>query len=193
MPGDGTGIATLYEQDRAAMPDLAAVEDAIATARAAVATDVTNVAAAIDAAVTDIDQQLALLHERRERLETALAAVNAQIADVDAHREALTAARAQAPADTGQRAAEATSPDASEAEGEYLEFTEEELDPAVARTERILTVLTRAQYPMAAAEINDILNEFGDDTTSKVVSGTISSLRRRSAVTKTGPGLYAAT
>lgn len=195
MPDDAIGTVTLYEQDRAAMPDLAAVEDAIAAARAAVATDVTNVAAAIDAAVTDIDQQLALLHERRERLDTALAAVNAQIADVDAHREALIAARAQAPADTGGGAVAATPTDAAggEDEGDYLEFTEEELDPAVARTERIVTVLTRAQYPMAAAAITDILNEFGDNTTSKVVSGTMSSLVRRNAVTKDGPGLYAAT
>lgn len=176
------------------MPDPAAVEDAIAAARAAVATDVTNVAAAIDAAVTDIDEQLALLHERRERLETALAAVNAQIADIDAHREALIAARAQAPPDTSERTADAAQPDAThEDEGEYLEFTQEELDPAVARTERIVTVLTRAQYPMAAADITDILNEFGDDTTSKVVSGTMSSLLRRKAVSKAGPGLYAAT
>lgn len=179
------------------MPDLAAVEDAIAAARAAVATDVTNVATAIDAAVTDIDQQLALLHERRERLDTALAAVNAQIADVDRHREALTAARAQAPAETAGSAGGATDPDGTgeegeEGDGDYLEFTEEELDPAVARTERILTVLTRAQYPMAAAEITDILNEFGDDTTSKVVSGTMSTLVRRNAVTKAGPGLYTA-
>lgn len=178
------------------MPDPAAVEDAIAAARAAVATDVTNVAAAIDAAVTDIDEQLALLHERRERLDTALAAVNDQIADVDAHREALIAARAQAPTDTSEHAADAAQPDATdegEGEGEYLEFTEEELDPGVARTERILTVLTRAQYPMAAADITDILNEFGDDTTSKVVSGTMSSLVRRNAVSKAGPSLYAAT
>lgn len=176
------------------MPDPAAVEDAIAAARAAVATDVTNVAAAIDAAVTDIDEQLALLHERRKRLDTALAAVNDQIADVDAHREALIAARAQAPTDTSERDADAARADGTDAgDGEYLEFTEEELDPAVARTERIITVLTRAQYPMAAADITDILNEFGDDTTSKVVSGTMSSLVRRNAVTKAGPGLYAAT
>lgn len=182
------------------MPDFAAVEDAIAAAREAVATDVANVTAAIDAAVADIDEQLALLHERRERLEAALAAVNAQIAAVDGHRDALLAARAQAPADTGEGAAarrdtaKASEPAATEEEEQgYLEFTEEELDPAVARTERILTVVTRAQRPMRAAEITDILNQFGDDTTAKVVSGTVSSLLRREALAKAGPGLYTTT
>lgn len=180
------------------MPEFDAVEDAIATARAAVANDVANVAAAIDAAVADIDQQLATLHERREQTEAALAAVNAQIAAVDGHREALIAARAQAPAHRGD--GEAAEPAKSvavadagepEAERDYLEFTEDELDPAVPRTERLLTVLERAQQPMKSADLTEILNQFGDDTTSKVVSGTLSSLVRRGAVTKAGSGTYA--
>ena len=181
------------------MPDVAAVEDAIAAARAAVTADVANVTAAIDAAVADMDEQLTLLHERRENLEAAVAAVNAQIAAVNAHREALIAARAQAPADIGEDAgavaepaAEAVPAATDEGEPGYMEFTEEELDPALARTQRILTVLGRAQYPMKAAGIAEVLNQFGDDTTAKVVSGTVSSLLRRGAVTKTRPGLYAA-
>lgn len=209
------------KEDRVFMSaDIPPVEDAIAAARAAVASNVANVAAAIDAAVTDIDQQLATLHERREALDAALAAVNAQIAAVDGHREALITARTQAPSDSGDGAgvhsgggagsgaggaatpsaagSAAGEPDqpaddeAEEGDGGYLEFTEEELDPAVARTERIVTVLTRAQYGMRAGEIGDILNQFGDDTTAKVVGGTLASLVRRGLVTKEEPGVYAA-
>lgn len=185
------------------MPELAAVQDAIAAVRAAVDHDVATVAAAIDTAVGDIDQQLATLHQRREELEAALAAVNDQIAAVDGHRDALIAARAQAPAEREdgarsltQRPVEEEGGDGGDGEdgedGAYLEFTEDELDPAVARTERIVTVLTRAQQPMRSAEIADILNQFGDTTTGKVVSGTLSSLIRRGAVTKAGPGSYTA-
>lgn len=183
------------------MPDLAPVEQAIATARAAVATDVANVAAAIDAAIASIDEQLATLHGRREELEAALAGVTAQIAAIDGHREGLLAARSQTPGDGSAT----STPDVAEGgetdgtgesdedygEEDYLEFTEEELDPAVARTERIVTVLTRAQQGMKATEIADILNQFGDNTTAKVVGGTLSGLLRRGAVTRAGSGMYA--
>lgn len=180
------------------MPDLAPVEQAIATARAAVATDVANVAAAIDAAIASIDEQLATLHGRRDELDAALAGVNAQIAAIDGQREGLIAARQQTPGARSEAApAAAATVDTGESEDDgydeegYLEFTEEELDPAVPRTERIVTVLTRAQQAMKATEIADILNQFGDDTTAKVVGGTLSALLRRGAVTRAGSGMYA--
>lgn len=180
------------------MPDMDAVADAIAAARSAVAVDVANVAAAIDTAIDHIDQQLATLHGSREELEAALAAVNDQIATVDGHREALLAARAQAPS-KGEEPSSALTEDFEEAEETdgaedeaYLEFTEEELDPEVARTERILTILTRAGYEMNGRDIADILNEFGDQTTPKVVGGTLANLSRRGAVTKVGAGTFTA-
>lgn len=176
------------------MADNEAVAEAIAAARTAVAADVANVAAAIDAALADIDEQLASLHERRKELEAALGAVNGQIAAVDVHRDALAAARAQAPVDgdsaAGDASGESDDGEAYEDGESYLEFTEEELDPEVSRTERIVTILDRASYEMKAADITDILNQFGDETTSKVVSGTLSNLVRRGAVRKTGAGVY---
>ncbi|HVM12895.1 MAG TPA: hypothetical protein VM287_01010 [Egibacteraceae bacterium] len=170
------------------------VAEAIAAARIAVAADVANVAAAIDAALADIDEQLAGLHERRLRLEAASGAVNDQITAVDAHRAALAAARAQAPVDGDGTAGAGSAPSddgASYDEVEsFLEFSEEELDPALARTDRIVTILDRASYEMKAADIADILNQFGDDTTSKVVSGTLSNLVRRGMVSRAGAGAY---
>lgn len=176
------------------MAETDGVAEAIAAARVAVAADVANVAAAIDAALADIDEQLAGLHERRVQLEAASGAVNDQIAAVDAHRAALAAARAQAPVDGDGTAGDGSGVPAdgdSYDDGEsFLEFSEEELDPSLARTDRIVTILDRASYEMQTADIADILNQFGDDTTSKVVSGTLSNLVRRGAVTKAGAGAY---
>lgn len=173
------------------MPDIDAVAEAIAAARSAVAADVANVAAAIDTALDHIDQQLATLHEQREELEATLGAVNDQIATVDRHRDALLSARAQAPTNEfAPSPAESVLEDAEADDDTYLEFTEEELDPQIPRTERILTVLNRAGYEMNGRDIADILNEFGDRTTTKVVGGTLSNLARRGAVTKVGAGTF---
>lgn len=183
------------------MPDIDAVAEAITAAQRAVATDVANVAAAIDTALDHIDQQLATLHERRGELEETLGAVNDQIATVNTHREALVSARAQAPTNDDAPlpatsvfeddtvGAEDETTDEAGGEG-YLEFTEEELDPDVPRTQRILTVLDRAGYEMNGRDIADILNEFGDETTPKVVGGTLANLARRGAVTKVGAGTF---
>lgn len=168
-----------------------------------------DVTAAIDTATATIDEQLATLHEHRQALEEALGEVNDQIATVDAYRAALTSARAQVASDDGQaqsggRARGRSGGQAAEGGGQgsesggrddeqpsYLEFTEEELDPELARSTRIVTVLDRAQDHMHIADIAAILNEFGDDTTTKVVGGTLSTLTRREAVTKVAPGVYA--
>lgn len=183
------------------MPDIDAVADAIAAARTAVAADVANVAAAIDTALVHIDQQLASLQEGREELDAALGAVNDQIATVEGHREALVAARAQAPSSAAAEESAGTTEVVEAEDGDaadvgqdeaYLEFTEEELDPEVARTERILTILNRAGYEMNGRDIADILNEFGDRTTPKVVGGTLANLARRGAVTKVGVGTFTA-
>lgn len=190
------------------MTATAAAAEAISAARSAVAGDVADVTAAIDTATATIDEQLATLHDHRQALEKALGEVNDQIATVDAYRAALTSARAQVATDDGQAqpsarergrsGAQANQTDVQDAEGEgqgeeqppYLEFTEEELDPELARSTRIVTVLDRAQDPMHIADIAGILNEFGDDTTTKVVGGTLSTLARRNAVTKVAPGVY---
>lgn len=184
------------------MTATAAAAEAITAARSAVAGDVADVTAAIDTATTTIDQQLESLHEHRQVLEEALADVNEQIAMVDAYREALVSARASVASDIddGQlRAAmeRARSQDQhqvdDEGDGEpfYLEFTEDELDPDLSRSTRIVTILERAQQELNAADIAAILNEFGDDTTTKVVGGTLSNLVRRNVVTKVAPGVYA--
>lgn len=189
-----------------------AAAEAIAAARSAVAGDVADVTAAIDTATATIDQQLATLHEHRQKLESALAEVTDQIATVDAYREALVSARAhvasdgdgsqalgdaqdhgrtsgRAPADHGDAP---QGGDQGDEELSYLEFTEDELDPELARSTRIVTILDRAGDEMHIADITAILNEFGDDTTTKVVGGTLSTLARRDAVRKAGPGVYVA-
>jgi hypothetical protein len=56
-----------------------------------------------------------------------------------------------------------------------------------------VTILERAGVAMNAADITAILNEFGDDTTAKIVGGTVSNLSTRGTVKKVSTGMYAAT
>ncbi len=196
------------------MSATASANDAINAARSVIATDVANVGAAINTAIDDMDGQLATLHDRREELERALVAIGEQITRTDEQRAGLIGARGQlvvggdvpdAPADDNSRAeastgagsrspasaANASSSGSDDEEWEYVEVDEAELHPDVPRTKRLVTILSSTEQEMTAAELTEILNSYGDDTTVKVVSGTLSNLARRDAVRKAGNGMYA--